>query len=147
MKSLILLFGLFLIFTNTKGQTTKSVNSFPEDYSGKTITFSDIKILPMLNEIHGYYSVRIDLGKSPYDDDEWVFGAFDKIYGVVQKEIAKQMINNEIGGSSQNLYYGTITGKVIKSDVIFGFDYLFVISKINIHPPFKDSPSIIFEQK
>jgi hypothetical protein len=100
-----------------------------------------------LKEFDGYYTVQIDISSSIYKEREWGFKTFSKVIGAVEKEIAKQMINKDIGGYN-TYYYGAVTGKVIKSDKIFGSDYIFVITKIINHPP-NEPESIInqFEKK
>ena len=144
MKKTTLILCTILFFTLTAiGQTPKKVHTFPEEYVGKIITFKNIRYWPILEEFSGYYTVQIDLSTpetilnlSVYNETEWGFKLLNKIVGVVEKDIARLMINKEVGGYN-TFYYGTITGTVIKSDKIFGSDYLFVITKIINHLPFK----------
>jgi hypothetical protein len=133
-KVIITCFILVLASSYVKSQTQKAVNTFPEDYVGKTITFKDTRFWPILEEREGYYVVQIDVAKSLLYDQEWGFGLMQKIVGVVKKDIAKQMINIDIGGYD-NYYYGTLKGKVIKNDAIWPSKFMFVISKIINHPP------------
>lgn len=130
--TLLLTMAILSVNSIVFGQSAKKVNSFPEDYVGKTITFNNTRYLPSLKEWWGYYTVEIDIAAELYYEHEWGFEMFDKIIGVVDKEIAKQMINKDIGGYN-SLYYGSVTGKVIKSDEIVGSDYIFLITKIVNH--------------
>jgi len=125
------------------GQSAKKVNSFPEDYVEKTITFNNTRYKPILTEFGGYYTVQIDIAASIYDEREWGFQIPDHIIGVVDKEIAKQMINKDIGGY-KFFYYGSVTGKVIKSDNKMWLGYWFIITKIINYPP--DEPQNIIDQ-
>ena len=142
-KVFVLLVLVFLCNSNMYSQTAKKVNSFPEDYLEKTITFSNTRYWPILFEFDGYYTIQIDISSSIYEEREWGFKTFNKIIGVVKKNIAKQMISKDIGGYN-SYYYGTVTGKVIKSDKIFGSDYLFVINKVINHPP--NEPESVIDQ-
>lgn len=135
MKAKFFLFST-LLFINTVvsiyAQTPKQVNSFPEDYIGKTIIFKNIAYWPILKEDNGYYSVCISISNSYGELSSWGFQRLDKIIGVVEKGIAKQMINQNLGGYA-DYYFGTVTGTVVKSKQVFGSDYLFIISKILTH--------------
>ena len=143
MKKTVLCFLLILFSVlTTYSQTPKQVNSFPEEYNGKTITFKNIRYWPILDEYQGYYRVEIDVAPSINDEREWGFEPLNKIKGVVGKDIAKQMINKEIGGYNK-FYYGTVTGTVIKNDKISGSAYLFLITKIINHPP--DEPNNVVD--
>ena len=123
-------------------QTTKKVHTFPEEYVGRTITFKNIRYWPILVEFGGYYTVQIDISSSVYTEAEWGFQTLNKIIGVVGKDIAKQMINKEIGGYNMH-YYGTVTGTIMKSDKVFGSHYIFLMTKLVNHPP--DEPNDVIE--
>jgi len=126
---------IFLFSTLTLiGQTPKKVNMFPEEYNGKTITFKNIWLWPILKEYNGYYTVQLDISDAIEisEDMEIGFKVFNKITGAVRKDIAKQMINKDIGGYN-NWYYGTVKGTVVKSSKIGYSEYIFLITKIIIH--------------
>jgi len=145
-KTLLFLIILFTVIP-VKAQTPKQVHSFPEEYIGKTITFKNIRYWPILDEYQGLYRVEIDIAASLEEEREWGFEPLSKIKGVVSKDIAKQMIDKGVGGYN-NIYYGTITGTVIKNDQILGSPYYFQITKIINHPPYEPNNAIeIFQQK
>lgn len=123
----------FIELSLSNAQTPKKVSSFPEDYIGKTITFRNIAFWPKLHELSGYYEVLINVSDDP-NGDEWRFGSLAKIYGAVGKNLAKKMINANFGGGNTQYYYGTVTGKIIKSSKVFGSDYIFLITKLVNHP-------------
>ena len=54
----------------------------------------------------------------------------DKVRGAVNKDLAKKLINEDIGGSGK-YYFGSITGKVIPSSA-YGSQYYFLINKITL---------------
>jgi hypothetical protein len=142
-RKLLPILILLLINTTINAQTAKNVHTFPEDYIGKTITYENIRYWPVLKEFNGYYTVQIDIAASLIEEREWGFQTMNKVIGVVEKNIAKQMINKEIGGY-KSFYYGTIVGSVIKSNKIFGSEYLFVVTKIINYPPHE--PESVIEQ-
>lgn len=147
MKIFLLLLSTLFWFalTNTYCQTPKKVNTFPEDYVGKTISFRDIKYWPLLVEYNGYYTVQIDVSNSSWENEverEWGFKVLNQIIGVVGKDIAKQMINKDVGGYN-HLYFGAVTGTVVKSDLIFGSHYMFIIPKIINYSP--SDPNLIID--
>ncbi len=130
------------------GQTPKELNAFPEEFVGKSITFKNIWYWPILKEYAGYYTVQLDISNALDVSDrmELGFTTLCKSMGVVEKDIAKQMIKKEIGGYNQ-MYYGTVTGTMIKSNKILGTGYLFVLSKIiNHHRNNFNSPINVFEK-
>lgn len=134
MKSLLTALVCLLIGLSTvQAQVPKKINAFPEDYVGKTLTFKNTAFWPRLHELSGYYEVQINVSDD-LNADEWGFGSMDKIYGAVTKPLAKKMINANFGGDNTQFYYGTVTGKVIKSSKVFGSDYIFLITKIVNHP-------------
>lgn len=135
----ILSFGLI---QKSIGQTMKQLRQFPEEYVGKIITFSDIRFWPILHEVSNYYTVELNI--ATYPDEEWGFSNGTKIVCVVGKEIAKKMINEDIGGYNTN-YYGAVTGTVIKSDKIFLAKYIFELKKVKIYPP-GSAQFILFEK-
>jgi hypothetical protein len=132
LKLSLLILILFIVSPFAFTQTPKRVNTFPEDYVGKTITFRNIAFWPTLHELGGYYSVNINISDDP-DSEQWGFDSLNKIYGGVGKAIAKQIINSNGGGYDQYLY-GTVVGKVIKTSKVFGSKYVFLITKIINHP-------------
>lgn len=133
MKKIIILTLLLISATGLSAQTPMKVNVFPEDYIGKTITFTNTAFWPRLHELNGYYEVLINVSDG-LDGDEWGFGSLDKIYGAVNKALAKKMLSAGFGGENTQYYYGTVTGRVIKSSKAFGSDYIFLITKIVNHP-------------
>jgi hypothetical protein len=139
-KASLLFVTILLSMLTSMSQTPKQVNAFPEEYIGKSITFKNIRYWPILDEYQGYYSVQIDVASSLNNDREWGFASLHKIKGVVEKDIAKQMINKAIGGYNK-FYYGTVTGIVIKNDKVSSSAFLFVITKIINHPP--DEPNSV----
>ncbi|WDF55263.1 hypothetical protein [Mucilaginibacter sp. KACC 22063] len=132
MKKSLIYFIVFFIAASSSAQTPKKVNQFPEDYLGKTVTFKNVAFWPRLHELNGYYEVLINTSDD-VDGDTWGFGSLDKIYGAVMKPLAKKMISANFGGKTTQYYYGSVTGRIIKSKV-FGSDYIFLITKIVNHP-------------
>src|SRR5690606_2546171 len=106
-----------------KNGNLKKVNTFPEEYVGNKITFKNIKYWPTLKSFDNYYTVQLGLVN---EEEVWCFQTLDDIIGVVKKKIAKQMIEEDIGGYDK-YYYGTVEGTVVESDEIFGSDYIFII--------------------
>lgn len=136
----------FLTFISV-GQTPKKVNMFPEEYNGKIITFKNIWFWPILTEYNGYYTVQLDISDAIgiSDNMEIGFKVFSKITGAVRKDIAKQMINKDIGGYN-SWYYGTVKGVVVKSSKMGYSEYIFLITKIIIHKRNDyDNPLEIFQ--
>ena len=132
---IILVILIMIIYIPLFSQTpsVRQLVSFPEEYLGKTITFKNIYWWPVL-ESHKdntskiiYYQIKLNVSEET-EEQHYVMGAMNKIMGVVLKKIAKQLVNNNMSGY-YNSYYGTVTGKVIRTD-IYGSEYLFVISKI-----------------
>jgi hypothetical protein len=117
--------------TKIQNGNLKKVNSFPEEYIGNKIIFKNIKYWPTLVSFSNYYTVQLGLIS---EDGQWCFQTLDKIIGVVGKKIAKQMIDEGIGGYGK-FYYGTVEGEVIKSGEIFGSHYIFIVTKIINHYP------------
>lgn len=135
------LFSIFLSFTAfSYAQTPKQVSTFPESYVGKTITFKNIAYLPSLHESEGLYLVGIDIAnRNP--EAEFGFGSLDKITAAVPKSIAKQMIDKDISGYG-TLYYGSVTGTVVKRSLSWTSKYVFLISKIVNHRLYEDDKPI-----
>ncbi|MEO8399834.1 MAG: hypothetical protein ABI550_08490 [Ignavibacteriaceae bacterium] len=115
----------------------RDVNNFPEDYVDQMLVFKNIRYWPTLQKMADYYTIQIDIANSG-QEREWGFVTMSTIIGVVEKDIAKKMSKDEVGGYNK-FYFGTITGRVIKSKEIFGSDYIFIITKIINHP--QDDPS------
>jgi hypothetical protein len=146
-KSIFSIIAVFLFTFTITGQTPKKVNMFPEEYNGKLITFKNIWLWPILNEFNGYYTVQLDISDAIEisDNMEIGFKVFNKIAGAVRKDIAKQMINKDIGGYN-SWYYGTVQGTVLKSNKMYYSEYILLITKIIIHKRDDfDNPIEIFQ--
>ncbi|MBU0475427.1 MAG: hypothetical protein KKF62_14865 [Bacteroidetes bacterium] len=118
--------------------TVNKLSTFPEDYINKEISFKDIWWYPTLasykNDIDGktYYQVMLQISASN-EEKHFGMGGMDKIMGVVNKNIAMELTNDNKNGYVYN-YLGDVFGKVIKTKT-FGSEYFFVIKKIIHHSP------------
>ena len=144
--SLLFVSILILCFDVLVAQTPKKVNTFPEDFVGKTITFDNLQLWPILVEFSGYYTVQIDLAGPNHTDSEWGFKTLNKVIGVVGKGIAQELISDNVGGYNHS-YFGAVKGIIIKSNKIFGSAYIFEITELRIYPPGEPNNAIVFKKQ
>ena len=135
MKQLLNILTAIVIMTlSIEAQTLKELSLFPEDYLGKTITFTNGLWYPTLidkkNQLDGINYYQIALGNADENGNliSIELASMSKIQGVVKKSFAKKLTAD--GKSGEDYYYwGSITGKVVKAKM-YRCDYFFIISKI-----------------